>query len=149
ALAAWGLSLFTATAAENTAAENRLTSAVQYLASDELEGRGVGTKGLDLAADFIAEQFPQIGLKTALFDGTPFQKFTISSTPKLGSDNQNTLSLVGPEEAKNDGRPGRIDLKLNTDFSPQSIGGSSKFDLPLVFVGYGITAPDFKYDDYA
>ena len=69
--------LVAATAAENTAAENRLTSSVQYLASDELEGRGVGTKGIDLAADYIADQFHQIGLKTDLVRRQPFQKFTI------------------------------------------------------------------------
>ena len=141
--------LVAARAAENTAAENRLTSSVQYLASDELEGRGVGTKGLDLAADYIAEQFHQIGLKTDLFDGTPFQKFTIPLAPKLEGDDQNTLSLLAPGAAKNSDQSARIDLKLNTDFSPQSIGGSSKFDLPVVFAGYGITAPEFKYDDYA
>ncbi len=137
-------------AAEKAAAvEERLTSTIQYLASDELEGRGVGTKGIDLAADYIAEQFHQIGLKTDLFDGQPFQKFTIYSNSKLGAADKNTLSLVGPTDAKDGGKPAHLDFKLNTDFSPQSMGGSAKFDLPLVFAGYGITAPKLGYDDYA
>ena len=46
--------------------EKRLGNAVRYLASDQLEGRGVGTKGLDLAAEFIARQFAEAGLKTQL-----------------------------------------------------------------------------------
>lgn len=58
-----------------SAVEGRLSAAAKYLASDELEGRGVGTQGLNLAADYIAQQFREIGLKTELFDGQPFQKF--------------------------------------------------------------------------
>ena len=46
-------------------------------------------------------------------------------------------------------RPRRIELELGKDFTPLAIGGSGKFDLPLVFVGYGITAKDEDYDDYA
>ena len=60
-------------AAESAAAEEaRLRERVGYLASDALEGRGVGTAGLDKAADYIAGEFKRIGLKTNLFDGTPF-----------------------------------------------------------------------------
>ena len=56
-------------AAEVRATEARLYEAVKFLASDELEGRGVGTKGLDRAAEFIAEQFVSLDLKTSLLDG--------------------------------------------------------------------------------
>ena len=42
-----------------------------------------------------------------------------------------------------------IELKLGEHFNPLAIGGSGKFDLPLVFVGYGITGKDENYDDYA
>src|SRR6476619_7397741 len=62
-----------------TASEKRLKESVTYLASDELEGRGVGTKGLDQAADFLAAEFNKLGLKTDLFDGTPFQKLKITT----------------------------------------------------------------------
>ncbi len=131
------------------AAEARLTSTVQYLASDELEGRGVDTKGINLAADYIAQQFHDIGLKTDLFDGTPFQKFKIYSSARIGSEEKNILALTGPESANNGDKPARTDFKFNVDFATQSVGGSAKFDLPLVFVGYGITAPKLEYDDYA
>ncbi|MGH7137073.1 MAG: hypothetical protein ACREHD_15135, partial [Pirellulales bacterium] len=132
-------------AAEVRATEERLYEAVKFLAADELEGRGVGTKGLDRAADFIAEQFKALGLKTALYDGSPFQKFNMVVATELGKSNQ--VTLVGPaasDKPAGDSRP----LKLAEDFNPLAIGGSGKFDLPLVFAGYGITAKDEKYDDY-
>ena len=73
-------------AAEETAAvERRLADSARYLASDELEGRGVGTKGLDLAAEYIAAQFVQAGLKTELFDGTPFQTFVMPTRRSPGA----------------------------------------------------------------
>jgi len=53
--------------------ETRLLKSVRYLASDELEGRGIGTKGLDLAADYIAHELAYAGLDTSLVDGSPFQ----------------------------------------------------------------------------
>src|SRR4051812_45680602 len=63
-------------ASENTVdSEARLRQSVTFLASDELEGRGIGTSGLDQAADYIAKQFKQLGLRTDLFDGGPFQEF--------------------------------------------------------------------------
>src|SRR5436190_20282121 len=59
-------------AAENGAeAEARLRQDVTYLASDALEGRGVGTEGLNKAADYVAAQFKQMGLRTDLFSGAP------------------------------------------------------------------------------
>ena len=98
ALIIYALPHSAAAAADNAvaAAEARLTSTVQYLASDELEGRGVDTKGINLAADYIAEQFHDIGLKTDLFDGTPFQKFKIYSSARVGSEEKNILALTGP-----------------------------------------------------
>jgi hypothetical protein len=67
------------------AANARLARTVIYLSSDELEGRGLGSKGLDLAADYIAQQFHDIGLKTDLYDGTPFQKFTAPASSPHGA----------------------------------------------------------------
>jgi len=148
-LATWSIALLTAVAgaAEETAAiEQRLADSARYLASDELEGRGVGTKGLDLAAEYIAAQFTQLGLKTECFQRTPFQGFKVTTAAKIGQNNR--LALVGPaaEEGK---PPERIELTLRDDFTPISISGSGPLDLPLVFVGYGITGKAENYDDYA
>ena len=60
-------------ATESAAREARLSESATLLASDEFEGRGPGTKGIDLAADYIAKQFADAGLKTDLYDGSPFQ----------------------------------------------------------------------------
>lgn len=135
-------------AEESATVEKRLAESVKYLASDELEGRGVGTEGLNKAADFIAAEFTKLGLKTDSFEGTPFQKFSITTESVLGPKEQNNLVLLGPPE-KEGGEPRRIELKLGQDFNPLAAGGTGKFDLPLVFVGYGITAKDLKYDDFA
>ncbi|HEX7377842.1 MAG TPA: M20/M25/M40 family metallo-hydrolase [Pirellulales bacterium] len=131
--------------AEVKAAEQRLYDAVKLLAADELEGRGVGTQGLDRAADYIAGQFKSLGLKTSLFDGGPFQRFNMVVASELGSPNR--LTLVAPAPGQPNGA--EQELKLGEDFNPLAIGGSGKFDLPLVFAGYGISAKDEKYDDYA
>ncbi len=131
---------------EASAIEARLLESVRYLASDELDGRGVGTAGLDLAADYIAERFAQARLRTELYDGTPFQKFRMTTGAKLGTKNE--LALVGPAGGA-DAPAMRIELTVGVDFTPLSIGGSGAFDLPLVFAGYGITAKDKNYDDYA
>ena len=136
-------------AAENaTESEQRLRDAVAYLSSDELEGRGVGTDGLNKAADYIAGEFSRFGLKTDLFDGSAFQKFEVNVSVEMGPAEENTLKFAGPENAL-------AELKLNEVFTPLAAGGSGKFEGPLVFAGYGITAKELKqgnkvvsYDDY-
>jgi len=133
-------------AGEEAAIEDRLREQVGYLASDELEGRGVGTKGIDLAADYLARQFKDVGLKTDLIDGSPFQHFNVVTSSKLGEPN--VLKISGPP-TEPDSQPRLLELKLGEQFTPLAVGGSGKLELPLVFVGYGITAKDENYDDYA
>ena len=77
--------------------EKRLADAVEFLASDEMEGRGLGTAGLDRAAEFIATEFKKAGLKTDLFDGTPYQEF--QRTIQTGKRKRNVRSIT--LEAKN------------------------------------------------
>jgi hypothetical protein len=132
--------------------EHRLFNSVRLLASDELEGRGVGTAGLERAADYVAEEFAKAGLNTRLFDGTPFQKFSMVTGAELGPKNE--VAFVAPQGKPGDagGKPGTVgkpqELKFGVDFNPLAIGGSGVLDLPLVFVGYGISSKDDKYDDY-
>jgi len=118
----------------------RMLDDVKILASDDYEGRGVGTKGLDRAADYIVEQFKQAGLNVTAEEGDAFQDFEIPSGVKLGEPN--VLTLHGP-----DGKT--LELKYDQDFRTCAFGGSGKFEAPLVFAGYGIQAPDIGYDDYA
>jgi hypothetical protein len=131
------------------AIEQRLAATDRYLASDELEGRGLGTKGIDLAAGYLADQLRQLnryGLKTALWNGSPFQKFQVAVDAELGPNNR--LALVGPPKEKG-GKPRTIELVVGKDYTPLAISGNGKFDLPVVFAGYGITAPKANYDDFA
>ena len=134
-------SSFVLPAIERNAAESqsRIKESVGYLASDELEGRGVGTEGLNKAADYLAGEFKKLGLKTELFDGTPFQKFEVTVSTDMGPKEQNVLAFAGPY---------KFELKLGQDFNPLAVGGSGKFNADLVFVGYGITAKDLNYDEY-
>jgi hypothetical protein len=129
--------------------EKRLRDDVKKLASDEWEGRGLSTKGIDQAADFLAAEFKRLGYNTELFDGTPFQKFKVTVSNKLGKPERNTLSFEPTTKESPSGQPlNKLPLMFGRGFTPLSIGGSGKVDLPIVFVGYGITAKDDNYDDY-
>ncbi|HEV3236316.1 MAG TPA: M28 family peptidase, partial [Gemmataceae bacterium] len=125
--------------AANKAVEARLRKDITFLASDECEGRGVTTKGINLAADYIANEFKVAGLKPAGDEGSYFQPFTIRGYATLGSPN--TLQLRGPLGQE-------MDLRLGVDFQVAGLSGAAKVSAPLVFIGYGATAKTAGYDDY-
>lgn len=118
----------------------RLNTDISYLASDELEGRGVGTEGLNAAAEYVKEQFAAAGLDVTRVDGGAFQTFSMPNGAKLGSPN--TVLLHGPDDQN-------FDLEIEKDFTVCSFGGSGKVVAPVVFVGYGIDNPDLHIDEYA
>ena len=122
------------------AIEERLAASTRYLAADELEGRGINTAGIDKAADYLAAEFTRMGLDTKRYQGTPFHTFYLGNRFSLGTENSFTLTAAG-------GIP--FELTVGSDFTPLSLSGSGKLDLPVAFVGYGITAPKLNYDDYA
>jgi Zn-dependent M28 family amino/carboxypeptidase len=121
-------------------AAEKIRQHVNYLASDALEGRGTGQKGGDLAADFIAAQFKRYGLKPAGENGTYFQ-----SVPLVGVK---TLPETSFALVPSSGEP--LVLRNLDDFvtSNETQTASAEIDAPIVFVGYGITAPEEKWDDY-
>ena len=108
---------------------------VKYLASDALKGRGDGSPELDQAADYIAAKFKEAGLEPAGDNGTYFQNFEITTGAQLGAKNELRIAGATP--------------KINSDFIPILFSNTAEFDGPLVFAGYGITAPEYKYDDYS
>lgn len=111
---------------------------IKYLASDELEGRRSGSKGARLAAAYIEREFKEYGLKP-LGDGGGFlQKFEFISGVKLGNQNFLSTNVNGK----------KTQVKLDLDFRPLGFSGSGSYDGEIVFAGYGISAPDQKYDDY-
>jgi hypothetical protein len=119
--------------------QNRLLGDVKYLASEELQGRGVETEGLNKAADFVRDEFAKAGLDMTRVDNGAFQKFTMITNSRLGSPN--TLKFIGPKGKT-------IELKYDTDFRTCSFSGSGSFAGELVFCGYGIDAPNEKYQDF-
>jgi TonB family protein len=119
---------------------HRIWETVKYLSSDALEGRGTGQPGGDAAANWIAEQFKGYGLKPAGANGTYFQE-----VPMVGL---RTLPATTFEFVPANGTP--MELKNLEDFvtSNQAQTETADIDAPIVFVGYGITSPENKWDDY-
>jgi hypothetical protein len=122
------------------AAVERMKKDLFFLAGPECEGRGVGTAGLNKAADHVAAAFQAAGLKTAMADGSYFQPFTIGNFPELNG--KSTLTFAGP-----DGKT--IAVEANTEFKATGFSTGGKVSTGIVFVGHGITAKNLKYDDYA
>jgi TonB family protein len=118
----------------------RIREAVQYLSSDELEGRGTGQKGGDAAADYIATQFKSFGLKPAGDNGTFFQNVPMVGVKTLPSTTFEIVPATGSS----------IVLKNLDDYvtNNESQTAMADIDAPIVFVGYGINAPEEKWDDY-
>src|ERR1700681_3655068 len=127
--------------AMNAIDAEQIRATVKYLSDDALEGRGTGQKGGEMAADWIAAQFKSYGLLPAGDEGTYFQKvnfFGVTTDPR-----QTRFALVpksGPE----------IALKFADDYvaNDQTHSEKSEIDAPIVFVGYGINAPEYNWEDY-
>ena len=130
---------FDAAARDNIRAE-RIRAHVRFLAHDLLEGRGTGQRGGDIAAEYIATQFALYGLKPAGGSGSYMQK-----VPMVGV---RTLPETAFRFAPENGSP--MDLKLRDDYvtNNESQTETADIDAPIVFVGYGIDAPEYKWDDY-
>jgi len=118
----------------------RMRKDIFFLAGPECEGRGVETKGIEKAAEYIVDAFKHAGLKPAMKDGSYFQPFTITSGVKLAEPTSLTLLKARGDVSK--------ELKSGTEYSVMGFSPTSKANAGLVFVGYGITAPKLKYDDY-
>jgi Zn-dependent M28 family amino/carboxypeptidase len=119
----------------------RIRAHVRFLADDLLEGRGTGTRGGDVAANYIATQFALYGLKPAGDDGGYLQKVAFTGVHTLPGTN----ASLQPEKG------GVLNLKLGEDFvvGNQWQTDSVDIDVPVVFVGYGIEAPEYHWDDFA
>jgi Zn-dependent M28 family amino/carboxypeptidase len=115
---------------------------VRFLSLDLLEGRGPGTRGDQLAAEYIATQFALNGLTPAGDNGSWFQKVPLYAVHTL--EDKTTFSFAGSSGAP-------ISLAYNTDIVSKDQTGepAADIDAPIVFVGYGIHAPEYNWDDYA
>ena len=122
----------------------RLKADVAFLAADAQGGRGVGTRGIEASADHIAASFAASGLKPAPGAEEFFQPFTIRGDAKVSGEPTLVFKAADGREIK----------PTSQEFSPLAIGSGANLDgVPLVFLGYGITAKDeskaLDYDDYA
>jgi Zn-dependent M28 family amino/carboxypeptidase len=115
---------------------------VRFLASDLLEGRGPGTRGGQLAAEYIATQFALAGARPAGENGTYFQKVPLMA---VHTEVDKTSFTLVPTS----GAP--IHLKYGDDYLTKDQTGApiADIDAPIVFVGYGIDAPEYHWNDYA
>jgi Peptidase family M28/PDZ domain/PA domain len=125
------VSASTAPAASNSDPKDTL----RYLASDELQGRGLGLPGLDRAAQFIAGEFAADGLKPLPGESDFFQAFDYTTQASPGPA---TALAIGSKK-----------LMLDTDYLPMRFSAAGNFSGTVVFVGYGVSAPEAGYDDYA
>jgi Zn-dependent M28 family amino/carboxypeptidase len=118
----------------------RIRAHVRFLSEDLLEGRGTGARGGDIAAKYIATQFALDGLKPAGDDGGYLQKVEFTGVQTLPA----TTSSLQPEHGK------ALDLRLGDDYvvSNQTQADSVDIDAPIVFAGYGIEAPEYRWNDF-
>src|SRR5260370_21022596 len=123
ALGLAGLIVRSAWAQEDPIVE-RMRKDITFLASDECEGRGVGTLGLDLAAQYIAVQFSRSGLKPGSVNGTYFQPFPFATNAQL--DAESALTLESPQGKK-------IELKQGIDFQVIGPSAAEKMNSPPRF----------------
>lgn len=126
-------------AANNLVNSQRYLDHVKFLASPELKGRATGSPEIGKAAKYIAGHFAEFGLVPPGSTKGYLQPYKITIASKLGSKNQAAVTVQGK----------RRSLKLNDDFSTFYFSGSGKASGGVIFAGYGITAPEYNYDDYA
>jgi Zn-dependent M28 family amino/carboxypeptidase len=145
ALCAAGFALSAAAAAAQPSAEmqrsaDNVRAHVTFLASDLLKGREAGSEGYDIAAAYVASQFQQLGLRPAGDKGTYFQ--TVPLIAYRAAD-QGAYVLRAPDGTATELQPS-VDVLVSRNPGP----AERKVSAPMVFVGYGVVAPERKRNDY-
>ena len=114
----------------------------RFLASDKTEGRGPGTPGDEMAEQYIAAQFKSYGLQPAGDQGTYFQR-----VPLLGLTTDRARTSLA---FTHDGAPVIGPLKIEEEYVGQDKAqlASDTLDSDVVFVGHGVVAPEYQWDDY-
>ena len=122
---------------EQQAAVERIRKHVEFLASDKLQGRRAGTPAADEAARYIAKEFRAAGLEPAVSNF--LQPFSFVSSVRLGTQNSFQIKSAA----------GSRSLKVGEEFMPLAFSSADLATGQAVFVGYGISAPEHQYDNYA
>lgn len=132
------------TAAPRPVDAAELLGHMRFLASDLLEGRGPATQGDRLAQQYVASQFELLGLEPGAPDGGWVQRVELVGV----NGHPDTLTVKVPRGAAD---AGKLELKFRDDFialSGRQANESKLDDAELVFVGYGIRAPELQWDDF-
>ena len=119
---------------------NAVLKHTKILSSDEFEGRGPGTNGEDKTVNYIVEEFKKVGLKPGNTDGTFIQAVPLVGTT---AEPDMTLTFKKGEQQRS--------LKLKNDFVAWTKHVADSVELKnsdVVFVGYGVKAPEYDWDDY-
>jgi Zn-dependent M28 family amino/carboxypeptidase len=118
---------------------DRIRAHVKFLSSDLLEGRGPGTRGGELATEYIATQFALSGLKPAGDGGTFFQQ-----VPLIGIETEASAQLSASKGGDT------LEFKWETEFVGvnEKLTAQDQFEAEAVFVGHGIVAPEYQWNDF-
>jgi len=117
-----------------------LEAPIRFLSSDLLEGRGPGTRGDEVARLYLQTQLESMGYTAAFPNGSWQQPFDLID-----------MKSAAPSTWRFDAKGGRVDLRLTEDYSAWSGLQTERVTVPdaeLVFVGYGIQAPEDRWDDF-
>ena len=130
-----------ASAAMDSAPAQRIEADVRYLADDKLEGRDTGTRGYDLAAEYVAHRYAELGLKPAGDDGSYFQRVPLLKALRQEQGAQLVIEREGTKQS----------LAFRDEFLPglNYNAPAHRLTAPAVFVGQGVHAPDLGQDDFA
>lgn len=121
-----------------TAAE--LRSRIYFLAAEEMQGRDTGSLTNRISANYLAHQLEMMGLQPAGDDGGYFQQVSLV---RSRLEEGNRMEILSSDSAV------MRSADLGQDFYPSPLSGTGAVEAPVVFAGYGITAPEYQYDDYA
>ncbi|MDT3739501.1 MAG: M28 family peptidase [Candidatus Kapabacteria bacterium] len=131
-----------------TPSKDRMRDAVKYLAGDELKGRFPGTEGMEKAAAFIIDQYKAAGVKS--WGDSYKQEFSVTTALEAGTGNNVVFETViqRPGIPKEKLPRAKQNWIMKNDFVPLAFSDNGTVTGELAFVGFGISAPELKYDDY-
>ena len=123
-----------------SAQQKNIRAHLEFLASDDLKGRETGSEGHEIAAKYIASEFKQLGLEPAGDDGSFFQRIPFRTSLLVPNSAEMVYNRDGEE----------LEFTFGKEFitSPSHYSERTEVTAPLVFVGYGMEAPEFDLNDY-
>ena len=139
--------------AEAGVSPDRIRETDRFISSDLFEGRYPGLRGGELAAEYIADQFAQAGLYPAGDHGGYLQEVNFVGMRADPAETSFSITYETPAQGgpSTDAARKPLSLQFGQDFvvSNQTLTPTAVFNAPIVFVGYGVTAPEFGWNDFA